>query len=62
MDKTHICSVRLYLQHVTRDIGQVNEVYAVYFGAHPPNGLAYGVDLQVGMLVEASCVAEFLDS
>ena len=29
-----------------------------YFAAHPPNRRAYGVDLQVGMLVEAAFVAE----
>lgn len=58
IDKTAIVSVRLYLQDVNRDIAAVNEVYADYFGTHPPNRRAYGVDLQVGMLVEAAFVAE----
>lgn len=58
IDKTAIASVRLYLQDVSRDIAAVNEVYREYFGAHSPNRRAYGVDLQVGMLVEAAFVAE----
>jgi enamine deaminase RidA (YjgF/YER057c/UK114 family) len=58
VDKTAIVSARLYLQHVTRDIAEVNAVYKEYFGYHPPNRRAYGVDLQSGMLVEAAFVAE----
>jgi enamine deaminase RidA (YjgF/YER057c/UK114 family) len=56
--KTAIASVRLYLQEVNRDIAAVNEVYKNYFGSHSPCRRAYGVDLQVGMLVEAAFVAE----
>lgn len=56
--KTSIVSVRLYLQDVTRDIAAVNEAYKQYFGTHPPNRRAYGVNLQVGMLIEAAFVAE----
>ena len=59
LDKTAICSVRLYLQNVNADIAEVNEVYKDYFGAYPPCRRAYGVDLQAGMLVEAAFVAEF---
>lgn len=59
LKKTHIASVRLYLQEVNRDIAEVNAVYQGYFGDHPPCRRAYGVDLQVGMLVEAAFVAEF---
>ncbi len=59
LDKTNICSVRLYLQYVNQDIGEVNEVYKAYFGSHPPNRRAYGVDLQLNMRVEAAFVAEF---
>lgn len=59
LNKTHVCSVRLYLEHVVRDIKEVNEVYRKYFGKHSPNRRAYGVDLQAGMLVEAAIVAEF---
>ena len=62
LDKTNICSARLYLQHVNQDIGEVNEAYKAYFGSHPPSRRAYGVDLQLGMRVEAAFVAEFPDS
>ncbi len=58
VDKSAVVSARLYLQEVNRDIAAVNEVYKEYFGTHPPNRRAYGVDLQVGMLVEAAFVAE----
>jgi 2-iminobutanoate/2-iminopropanoate deaminase len=53
-----ICSVRLYLADVNRDIAEVDAVYREYFGTHPPNRRAYGVTLQKGMLVEAAFVAE----
>ena len=56
--KISIVSVRLYLQDVIRDIAAVNEVYKQYFGTHPPNRRAYGVNLQAGMLIEAAFVAE----
>ena len=59
--RTSVASVRLYLQDVNRDIAAVNEVYKEYFGGHPPNRRAYGVDLQVGMLVEAAFVVELPD-
>jgi len=58
IDKTAVVSCRLYLQDVLRDIAEVNKVYAEYFGSHPPSRRAYGVTLQVGMLVEAAFVAE----
>jgi 2-iminobutanoate/2-iminopropanoate deaminase len=58
LEKTSICSARLYLQHVNRDIAEVNKVYQEYFGSHAPNRRAYGVDLQVGMLIEAAFIAE----
>jgi len=58
VDKHAVVSARLYLQHVNRDIAEVNVVYKEYFGAHSPNRRAYGVDLQLGMLVEAAFVAE----
>jgi len=61
LNKTNVCSARLYLEHVLRDIDEVNEVYVAYFGTHPPNRRAYGVDLQCGMLVEAAFVAEYPD-
>jgi len=56
--KTAVCSVRLYLADVLRDIAAVNSVYEEYFGKHPPNRRAYGVTLQSGMLIEAAFVAE----
>jgi 2-iminobutanoate/2-iminopropanoate deaminase len=56
--KTSVVSVRLYLQDVVRDIATVNQVYKQYFGTHPPNRRAYGVNLQAGMLIEAAFVAE----
>jgi len=58
LDRTAVVSVRLYLQEVLRDIAEVNQIYREYFGSHPPNRRAYGVDLQTGMLVEAAIVAE----
>lgn len=58
VDKTAIASVRLYLQEVNRDIAAANEVYREYFGTHPPCRRAYGVDLQVGMLIEAAITVE----
>ena len=61
LTKNNICSARLYLEHVNRDINEVNEVYCEYFAGLAPNRRAYGVDLQVGMLVEAAFVAEFSD-
>lgn len=59
LNKSHICSARLYLEHVNRDIAEVNDVYKQYFDGYAPNRRAYGVDLQAGMLVEAAFVAEF---
>jgi len=53
-----IASVRLYLADVNRDIAVVNKAYAEYFGSHPPSRRAYGVTLQLGMLIEAAFVAE----
>jgi 2-iminobutanoate/2-iminopropanoate deaminase len=58
LTKASIASARLYLQDINRDIAAVNQVYKEYFGSHAPNRRAYGVDLQVRMLVEAAFVAE----
>jgi len=58
IEKTAIASVRLYLQDVLQDISDVNAVYKQYFGSHPPNRRAYGVNLQSGMRIEAAFVAE----
>ena len=59
LTRKHLCSARIYLQHVNRDVGAINEVWAQYMGDHPCNRRCYGVDLQAGMLVEAGFVAEF---
>jgi enamine deaminase RidA (YjgF/YER057c/UK114 family) len=56
--KFAVCSVRLYLAALLRDIAEVNSVYREYFQTHPPNRRAYGVTLQSGMLIEAAFVAE----
>jgi 2-iminobutanoate/2-iminopropanoate deaminase len=61
VDKTSVCSARIYLQHVNRDVSEINRVWKEYFGTHPPNRRCYGVDLQSGMLVEAGFVAEMPD-
>ena len=58
VDKTTVASARLYLQHVNRDIAEVNIIWKEYFGTHAPVRRAYGVDLQAGMLIEAAFVAE----
>ncbi len=62
LSRAHVVSARLYLEEVNRDIAEVNEVWKEYFGDLKPNRRAYGVDLQVGMLVEACFVAEYPDS
>lgn len=59
LDKTAVCSARIYLEKVNRDVGEINQVWKEYFGTHPPNRRCYGVNLQAGMLVEAGFVAEF---
>ena len=61
LTRRSLCSARLYLQHVNRDIPEVNEAWAEYLGDHPVNRRAYGVELQRGMLVEAAFVAEIPD-
>ncbi len=58
VDKLAVASARLYLQHVNRDIAAVNVIWKEYFGQHVPVRRAYGVDLQMGMLIEAAFVAE----
>ncbi|MCH8206322.1 MAG: RidA family protein [Chloroflexi bacterium] len=58
LTKRNLCSARIYLQHVNRDVGEINKEWADYLGDHPINRRCYGVDLQLGMLVEAGFVAE----
>ena len=62
VDKTAVASVRLYLQRVNDEIGAANEVYREYFGDHKPSRRAYGVDLQLGMSIEAAFVVELPDA
>ena len=59
LDKTHVCSARIYLHDVLRDVAEMNDAYGEYFGSHPPCRRCYGVTLQAGMLVEAAFTAEF---
>ena len=59
LNRRNLCSARIYLQHVMRDVKEVNEVWTEYLGDHPVNRRCYGVKLQAGMLVEAAFVAEF---
>ena len=59
LQRTNICSARIYLQDVLRDVGEINAIWKEYFGSHPPNRRCYGVQLQAGLLVEAGFVAEF---
>ena len=58
LTKKNLCSARIYLQEVNRDVAEINDVWAQYLGDHPLNRRCYGVDLQAGMLVEACFVAE----
>jgi len=59
LDKTNLCTARLYLENVLGDVAEVNEAWTEYLGGHPVCRRCYGVDLQSGMLVEAAFVAEF---
>ncbi len=58
IDRTAVCTARLYLADVLGDIGAVNIVWKEYFGTHPVVRRAYGVTLQAGMRVEAAFTAE----
>jgi enamine deaminase RidA (YjgF/YER057c/UK114 family) len=58
VDRTAICTARLYLQDVRADIAAVNKVWKEYFGTHPVVRRAYGVELQSGMRIEAAFTAE----
>ncbi|MCL0099312.1 MAG: Rid family hydrolase [SAR202 cluster bacterium] len=58
LSKRNLCSARIYLQEVTRDVGEINTEWSNYLGDHPINRRCYGVELQNGMLVEACFVAE----
>lgn len=53
LNKKHVVFVQLFLQHVNRDISDVNDIYRAYFGTHTPMRCAVGADLQVDMLIEA---------
>ena len=58
VDRTAVCTARLYLQDVRGDIAAVNAAWKEYFGTHPVCRRAYGVELQAGMRVEAAFTAE----
>ena len=59
LGKKNLCSARIYLEEVNRDVDQINEIWHEYLGNHPLSRRCYGVDLQLGMLVEAAFIAEF---
>jgi enamine deaminase RidA (YjgF/YER057c/UK114 family) len=59
LGKKNLCSARIYLKALNRDVGLINEVWQDYLVDHPLSRRCYGVDLQLGMLVEAAFVAEF---
>jgi 2-iminobutanoate/2-iminopropanoate deaminase len=61
LSKKNLCSACIYLQEVNRDVSQMNEVWQAYLVDHPLSRRCFGVDLQLGMLVEAAFVAEFPD-
>ncbi len=58
VDRSCICTARLYLQDVVGEIRDVNVFWKEYFGNHPVVRRAYGVQLQSGMRVEAAFTAE----
>ena len=58
VDHTAVASVRFYLERVSEEISDANEVYVEYFKDHKPSRRAYGVDLQSGMSIEAAFVVE----
>ena len=58
VDRSAVCTARLYLEDVVGEIGAVNVVWKEYFGSHPVVRRAYGVRLQAGMRVEAAFTAE----
>jgi len=59
LNRKNLCSASIYLQKVNRDVGKINEVWQEYLVDHPLSRRCFGVDLQLGMLVEAVFVAEF---
>ena len=61
LSKKNLCSASIYLQEVNRDVDQINEVWQEYLEDHPLSRRCFGVDLQLGMLVEAAFIAEFPD-
>jgi enamine deaminase RidA (YjgF/YER057c/UK114 family) len=61
LGRKNLCSARIYLKALNRDVGLINEVWQEYLGDHPLSRRCYGVDLQLGMLVEAAFVAEFAE-
>lgn len=58
VDKSAVCTARLYLHDVLTDVAEVNVVWKEYFGSHPVVRRCYGVVLQAGMKVEAAFTAE----
>jgi enamine deaminase RidA (YjgF/YER057c/UK114 family) len=61
LNRKNLCSACIYLQEVNRDVGAINEVWQEYLVDHPLSRRCFGVNLQLGMLVEAAFVAEIPD-
>jgi len=59
LGKKNLCSACIYLAEVNRDVDEMNAVWQEYLVDHPLSRRCFGVDLQLGMLVEAAFVAEF---
>lgn len=58
LDWRAVCSARLYVGEIGRDMPAINAAWKTYMRGHPANRRAYGVALQRGMLVEAAFVVE----
>lgn len=56
LDKTSVVSCKLFLADVQRDLPAVDEAYVEFFGSHTPTRGVYGVELQQGILLEATFV------
>ena len=61
LNKKNLCSACIYLQDLEHDVDVVNEIWHEYLVDHPLSRRCFGVNLQLGMLVEAAFVAEFPD-
>jgi len=58
LEKTDVTTARIYLHNVDADAASMNKHWKAFFGDHPPCRLCIGANLQSGMLIEISFVAE----